>query len=330
MTSTLERRALSNDGIIWDAHTCLPLKSNQSMIALQRHRGAGVNYVSVNVGMDFNPVSQVIQVIAGFRAWLEDHAEHFLLAESVEDIRRAKAQGKLAVGFDLEGSVMLQDDLAMLALYRDLGVRQIHLAYNRDNSIAGGCHGANIGLTPLGRRVIAEINRLGLIMDCSHSGYRTSLEIMELSARPVVYSHANVRALREHPRNLSDEQIDACARTGGVIGLSGIGIFIGDNDVTTASLVRHIDYVVERVGPRHAGIGLDYVFEPGGDDHPGEFNREDWWPSAYYGGGGFDMVPPERFAEIAEALLARNYSERDVAGILGGNFLRVAQATWLA
>ncbi len=330
MTSISDRAAaLLNDTLVWDAHTCLPLRFDQQMSALQRHRDAGVNYVCVNVGMDFNPVSQVIRVIAGFRAWLAEHADHFLLARTIEDVRRAKVEGRLAVGFDLEGSAMLEDDLAMLALYRDLGVGQIHLAYNRDNSIAGGCHGADVGLTPLGRRVVAEINRLGLIMDCSHSGYRTSMEVMEMSTRPVVYSHSNIRALRDHPRNLRDEQIDACARTDGVIGLSGISIFIGDDDITTAGLVRHVDYVVQRVGPRHAGIGLDYVFEQGSDDHPTELNRDDWWPAAYYG-GGFNMVPPERFPEIADALLARGYSETDVAGVLGGNFMRVAQATWPA
>jgi membrane dipeptidase len=341
MNSTCDRAtALLNDTLVWDAHACLPLRFNQDMGALERHRGAGVNYVSVNVGMDINPVSQVIRVIAGFRAWLTEHTDHFLFARTVEDIRRAKVEGKLAVGFDLEGSVMLDDDVAMLALYRDLGVRQIHLAYNRDNSIAGGCHGADIGLTPLGRQVVAEINRLGLIMDCSHSGYRTSMEIMERSTRPVVYSHSNVRALRDHPRNLRDEQIDACARTDGVIGLSGIGNFIGEGDVTTESLVRHLDYVVQRVGPRHVGLGLDYVFGAGGpgleyvfeqstEEYPSDFNREDWWPAAYYG-DGFHMVPPERFPEIVEALLVRGYSDGDVGRILGGNFLRVAQVTWPA
>jgi len=301
------------------------------MGALERHRAAGASFVSVNVGQDFNPVSQVIRVIAGFRAWLANHSEHFLLARTVEDVKRARAEGKLAVSFDLEGSAMLEDDLDMIALYRDLGVGQIHLAYNRDNSIAGGCHGANVGLTPLGRRVVAEINRVGLIMDCSHSSYRTSMDVMEMSTRPVVFSHSNVRALRDHPRNIRDEQIDACARTGGVVGLSGIGQFVGQNDISTESLVRHVDYVVQRVGPRHVGFGLDFVFAPGTDDNPPNFNPRDWWPAEYYEGVyAFTNVPPERFAEITDALLARGYSDGDVRDILGANFLRVAQATWSA
>jgi membrane dipeptidase len=298
------------------------------MAALTRHRAAGVNYVSINVGMDFNPLSQVMRAIAGFRHWLAMHTDQFLLAHTIGDIKRAKAEGKLAVGFDLEGSAMLLDDLSMLTLYRDLGVNQIHLAYNRDNSIAGGCYGADVGLTPLGRQVVAQINRLGLIMDCSHSGYRTSIEIMELSTLPVVFSHSNVRALREHPRNIRREQIDACARTGGVIGLSGIGIFVGENDMTTESLMRHVDHIAQRVGPRHVGLGLDYVYDRSADDKPAGFKAEDWRPSADFP-VPYESIPPERFPEIAEALAARGYNDGDIRGILGENFLRVAGATWL-
>ena len=261
-------QALHAGSVVWDAHACLPLVPGHGMAELERHRAAGVTFVSVNVGMDFNPIPQVMRVIAGFRSWLAANGDRFLLAGSIDDIRRAKREGKLAVAFDLEGSAMLDDDLAMLGLYRDLGVRQIHLAYNRDNSIAGGCHGADIPLTPLGRQVVDEINRLGLLMDCSHSGYRTSMEVMERSSRPVIFSHSNPKTLKNHARNIGDDQIDACARTGGVVALSGIGIFLGANDVRTETLLRHIDYVVERVGVDHVGIGLDYMFSRDVKDAP--------------------------------------------------------------
>src|SRR5882724_10303183 len=199
-------RTLHRSNLVWDAHSCLPLTPGASMEDLERHRAAGVDFVSINVGMDMNPTAQVMRVIAGFRAWLQGHSDRFLLAGSVADVERAQREGKLAVAFDLEGSVMLEDDVAMVQLYRDLGVRQIHLAYNRDNSIAGGCHGKDIGLSALGRAVVAEINRAGLIMDCSHSGYRTSMEVMELSTKPVVFSHANPKALKDHARNIRDDQ----------------------------------------------------------------------------------------------------------------------------
>lgn len=331
MTDDRASRAaqLHRASVIWDAHTCLPLCADQDMSALERHRRAGASFVSVNVGMDFNPLSQVIHIIAGFRAWIAAHADRYVLAGSVADIALAKRTGKLAVGFDLEGSAMLEDDLALLALFSDLGVRQIHLAYNRNNSIAGGCHDRDVPLSALGRLAVREINAAGLIMDCSHSSFRTSMEVMEISERPVVFSHSNVRALNEHPRNVTDDQIEACARTDGVIGLSGIGIFLGRNDIRTETLLRHIDHVAERVGARHVGLGLDYVFEPEHEDLPAGLDRELWWPSAH----GYDprtmaIIPPERLPEITEALLRHGFADEDVAGIMGENFRRVAAATW--
>jgi membrane dipeptidase len=323
-------RTVHARSLVWDAHACLPLIPGHSMGALERHRAAGVSFVSVNVGMDMNPVAQVMRVIAGFRAWLADHSDRFLLAGSVADVERAKREGKLAVAFDLEGSVMLEDDPAMVRLYRDLGVRQIHLAYNRDNSVAGGCHGSDIPLTPLGRSVVEAINQAGLMMDCSHSGYRTSMEIMERSARPVIFSHSNPRALKNHARNIGDDQIDACARTGGVVAINGIGIFLGANDISVETLLRHIDYAVERIGPEHVGLGLDYMFgELSGDLPPGS-RPEEWWPPGNeYDVADMKTVPPERFPAITEALLVRGYADADVRRILGGNMLRVAGASWL-
>src|SRR5713101_8820342 len=103
-----------------------------------------------------------MRVIAGFLEWIADHGDRFVLAGSVSQVRQAQRDGKLSISFDLEGAAMLDGDLAMLRLYRDLGVRQIHLAYNRDNDVAGGCHGNDVPLTPLGRRVVEAINHAGL------------------------------------------------------------------------------------------------------------------------------------------------------------------------
>lgn len=322
--------ALHADALVWDAHSCLPLKPGVDVGALERHRRAGVDFVSINVGMDFNPWPDVLRVLAYFRAWIARHPEGYVLAGTVDDVRAARRDGKLAVAFDLEGSDMLDGDLDMLRLYRDLGVRQMHLAYNRDNRVGGGCHGADVGLTPFGRSVVAEINRLGILMDCSHTGHRSSLEIMEMSTRPVVFSHANARRLVDHPRNASDAQITACARTGGVVGVTGVGLFLGDREAGTESMVRHIDYLCDLVGAAHVGLGLDFVFVRGVDDDPPGLDRAQWWPpEAGYGDfTGLTFATPEQLPEITEALLRRNYPEADVRAILGGNFLRVAEQSW--
>jgi len=322
--------ALLGGALVWDAHSCLPLRAGVDCGDLARHRAAGIDYVSINVGMDMNPVAQITRVLATFRAWILSRPEDYALIGTVAELRAARDAGKLAVSFDLEGSDMLEGDLDMLRLYRDLGVRQMHLAYNRDNAVGGGCHGADIPLSPWGRQVVAEINRLGILMDCSHTGYRTSMDVMALSTRPVVFSHANPKALRNHGRNIRDDQIDACARTGGVIGITGIGIFLGADDNSTATVLRHIDYVVQRVGARHVGIGLDFVFRRGADEYPPSFNPDDWWPPGNDYLGRSNFVEPERMAAIAEGMIGLGYDDAAIRGILGANFLRAAEATWPA
>ena len=211
--------------IRWEAHTCLPLHPQADFAPIDRLHAAGVNYVSINIGMDMNPLSQVMSVIGGFRTTIAAHPDRYVLASSVDDIERAAADGILAVGFDLEGAMPLLEQPAMVALYRDLGVRQMHFAYNRNNSVAGGCHDDEQGLTALGRRMVAAVNEAGVLMDCSHTGRRCSLEIMTTSAKPVIFSHSNPLALVEHGRNVTDEQIRACAATGGVVCVSGVSAF---------------------------------------------------------------------------------------------------------
>lgn len=316
--------------IRWDAHSCLPLLSGIDMGALRRHKKSGFDFVSINVGMDMNPIDQVMKTIAWFRHWLGQHADEFALVDTMADVKAAKAAGKLAVAFDLEGSTMLLEDVAMVEVYRDLGVRQAHLVYNRNNTVGGGCHDENIGLTDYGRQVVRAINQAGILMDCSHNGERTSLDIMETSEKPVIFSHANARALVDHPRNVTDRQIDACVATGGVIGVNGIRLFLDAQDGNFAEpMANHIDYMVQRVGPDHVGLGIDISFDLGVDDHPPSEDRAYWWPASgrysrtLSGGTGPEVLP-----EIEQLLRQRGYGEGDLNKIFGLNFARVAEATW--
>ena len=119
--------------IRWEAHACLPLHPQADFAPIARFHAAGVHYVSINIGMDMNPVSQVMAVIAGFRATIAAQPERYVMADTAQDIRAAAAAGKLAIGFDLEGAMPLLEQPDMVAVYRDLGVRQMHLAYNRNN-----------------------------------------------------------------------------------------------------------------------------------------------------------------------------------------------------
>lgn len=327
---SFEGKELHEQALIWDAHSVLPLTTTVDFGVLNRHRQYGVNYVSLNVGMDFNPLDQVIGVLAHFRDAIATHPAQFELARSVEDIWRAKRQGKLAIGFDLEGSDMLGGRLSMLRLFKDLGVNQMHLIYNRNNSVGGGCHESHDpGLSEFGRQAVTEINGLGIILDASHAGEKTSLDMMELSSKPVVFSHANARAVTNHPRNISDEQIKACAATGGVIGVNGIALFLGDDTASVDAVLAHIDHMVGLVGPDHVGIGLDFEFYPDPAEQPPGFNKEVWWPKDLgYGPLSATITPPNKLPDFTEGLIVRGYSTADIRKILGLNFARVAEDTW--
>jgi membrane dipeptidase len=319
------RSPFASDVLVWDAHGCLPLAPGSDVSGLRRYAASGVNFVSINIGMDFNGQSDVIRTLAYFRRWLATHPEEFALVASVDDVLRAKDEGKLAVAFDLEGTEPLDGELDLVSFFYDLGVRQMLMAYNKNSRAGGGCLDEDSGLTEFGRQVIEEMNRVGMLVDCSHAGYRTTMEMMEVSSDPVIFSHSNPRALRDHRRNILDEQIVACARTGGVVGINGVGIFLGENDVRSERVVDHIAYVADLVGPEHVGLGIDYSFD---DEEFQEWVREnpEVFPSGDFEFTGF--VEPEQTPEIAELLVERGFSQSDVEGIVGGNFLHIARQVW--
>ena len=319
--------------IRWEAHACLPLHPQADFAPIDRLHAAGVNYVSINIGMDMNPLSQVMSVIAGFRAHIAAHPERYVLATTTRDIEGAAAAGKLALGFDLEGAMPLMEQPEMVALYRNLGVRQMHLAYNRNNSVAGGCHDTEQGLTELGKQVVGAINAAGVLMDCSHTGRRCSLDIMATSSMPVIFSHSNPLALVEHERNVTDEQIKACAATGGVVCVSGVSIFLGTRTPDADDVARHAAYVAGLVGVEHAGIGLDISFHQSelDDSPPGAYDPGYWWPSSagYNRALSKSTYPPiESWTVLGDALQRTGMTADEAALVMGGNMMRVAGQVW--
>lgn len=319
---------LFSSSLVWDNHGCTSLDVSDQVYILQleRYRNAGVDVVFLNVGFDAMPWEAAILLLAHLRQWIRRHADNYMQVETVADINRARQERKLGVAFDLEGGNALNGQLSMVNLYYDLGVRWMLFAYNRNTLLGGGCQDEDHGLTEFGREVLEEMHRVGMVVCCSHVGHRTAMDIMSASRAPVIFSHSNPAALCEHPRNIRDEAITACARTGGVVGINGIGIFLGDNDDRAETVVRHIDYVADLVGVEHVGIGLDYVCD---QEDLQRFVRQnpDLYPPEKYP-AGIKMVNPEQIPEIAEGLLKIGYSESDLRCILGENFLRVAQRVW--
>ncbi len=318
---------------VWDAHTCVPLFPEYDLASLQRHIDSGAYYISINVGMDFNPLDNIIQIIAGFRKRISE-LDFLIQVDSFADVIRAQKEGKLAVSFDLEGGVPLCESPAMVDLFAQLGVRQIHLAYNRTNSLAGGCHDEDPGLSVKGRAIVDAINTNKLFMDVSHTGYRTSMDIFEYSTQPVIISHGNPRALKDHTRNYRDDQLQACAATGGVVCINGVSRFLNSAQASPESMVEAIDYLVQLLGSEHVGLGLDYVYDSHLDKGPDGLDLAHWWPPEY----GYDkanegflnilFAPPERFLEMTALLQGRGYKQADLEAIYGTNMRTLAQRIW--
>lgn len=320
-------RKLHADALVWDDHAGFEPHPSVDLSILEHWRAAGVDYLSINVGYDVVDWKQTVKNIGWLLTFLEQHPDRFTLIRRADDILEAKRQGKLAIAFDIEGMNSLDGESDMVSLYYRLGVRQMLFAYNLNNLAGGGCHDEDVGLTEFGRQVIAEMNRVGMVVDCSHCAYKTSMEAIEASKAPVIFSHANARKVWDHERNIWDDQIKACAATGGVIGVTGVGRFLGSDGPTVGHLVEHIDYMVQLVGPAHVGFGMDSVLHKHKPNQPFTRNRE-YWPERQYPDSGSGYVPPEEAPRLTQALLDRGYGDKDIRGILGGNFLRVAEAVW--
>jgi membrane dipeptidase len=209
----------------------------------------------------------------------------------------------------------------------------MHFAYNRNNAVADGCHDVARGLTELGRRMVRAVNDAGVLMDCSHTGRRCSLDIMAASSAPVIFSHANPLSLVEHGRNVTDEQIRACAATGGVVCVSGVSFFLGNAQPTAVDVARHAAYVANLVGVQHAGVGLDISFrQPELDDNPPDnYDPSYWWPSS----AGYNRAvqpstytPIDTWQVLGQALQDTGMTATEAALVMGGNMMRVAGQVW--
>jgi membrane dipeptidase len=320
--------AIYNKAVVWDAHSGFEPHPKADLRKLSIWRQAGVDYLSIDVGFDVMDWRDTVKTLAAFRRWILNNQDEYLMVEDVDSIHQAKKDGKLAVTFDIEGMNALDGSVDMVDLYHTLGVHQIAFAYNLNNLAGGGCHDEDIGLTNFGRAVIQRMNRLGLLIDCSHASYRTTIEAIEYSRDPVVFSHSNPRELCDHERNILDDQIITCAEKNGIIGVTGPGIFLGDNDISTKRLANHIDYLVELIGPEHIGIGLDYAFEGDSDLDELLVMNPNYWPPEQYNVSENKFVSPDQLLPLVEELLERRYSEENIMAILGENFLRLADKVW--
>ncbi len=272
-------------------------------------------------------------------AWLrrfQEYSDSIVQAKTVDDILAAKREGKTGVILGWQNASPIGNDLDRLALFHALGVRIVQITYNERNLLGNGCYErTDEGLSSFGVDAVKEINRLGILVDLSHVGDRTTLDAIEVSDGPVSFTHANARSHFNHPRNKSDDALRLLAEKGGVVGANAFPSFMPKGyDSTLEDYVDSIEDLVHRVGIDHVGIGTDFT-----QDQSQEFF--DWifaqqgtkyrpiaaeFPASL--GHPKDLETPDKFPNVAKVLLARGYKAEDAAKILGGNWLRLFKEVW--
>ena len=264
--------------------------------------------------------------------WREaERSEDLLIAQSVSDIRAAKRDGKVAIVLCLEGAAPFEDDLTLLALYWRLGLRVVGLTHDFRNLMADGVRtGGGAGLTDFGKDAVREMNRLGLVVDVSHLNEPGFWDVVAVSKAPVHASHSNATALCDTARNLTDEQLEAIAATGGVVGVHSLAYLVNSDGAkpTFDEFMAHVMHMLEVMGPDHVAIGPDMM-----ENYPAEeyelLWRDERIPTLeFVYPDGFESLAA--FPAITTALVARGVEDDVVRKVMGENVLRLFETTWSA
>jgi membrane dipeptidase len=300
------------------------------------YRESGINVFHPAIGIDGpDAYQETLKFLSGYNTFLARHDSWFERVETPARLDGIKSSGKVGILLGLQNSEHFRkvDDVDY---FYGLGQRVSQLTYNSRTLIGNGCYERrDEGLSDFGFAVVERMNKVGMAVDVSHCGDRTTLDAFDVSKRPVMITHANCRALNpNHPRCKSDEAIKAMAAKGGVMGISEVRDFVSAKEPTTLeSMLDHFDYVTKLVGVEHLGIGSD-IDLLGYDALPPEEIKRD-----YRSGGKANASVREKldidglnFAkrpfDIAEGLLRRKYSDANIEAILGGNFRRVLKEIW--
>ena len=306
------------------------------------HRG-GVTASNATIACWEN-FEETIDTIAQWYLKFDKYADIIMPIKTVADIRKAKAEGKSGIIFGFQNSSPVEDDLRRLRVLHELGVRIIQLTYNNMNFVgAGHSESPDYGLSRFGRDFILECNRLGILVDLSHVGDRTVMDAIEVSEKPVAFTHVGPRALFKHYRNKTDEQLKAVAAKGGMVGANGISNFMAaGKDATLADYLEIIDYMANLIGVDRLGIGPDFTTSQSTEwvqwlisgrntdakiEYPPATRLDD--DGILRTGYPKNFQTAADFPNLTEALLDRGYSEADVKKIMGENFLRLFQEVWV-
>ena len=305
--------------------------ANWSEKIFRQMREGGVDAVHVTIAYHENFRETVLNMEAWNR-WFAQFPDLIVHAHSGDDVRRAKAEGRTAILYGFQNCSPMEDDIGLVEVLHDLGARFMQLSYNNQSLLATGCYEAeDPGITRMGRGVIAEMNRVGLVVDMSHSAERSTLEAIEISTRPIAITHANPAFWHPALRNKSETVLRALAESDGMLGLSLYPHHLRDGpDCTFESFCEMVARTAEIMGPERIGIGSDLC-----QDQPDSvvtwMRNGRWSKNTDYGEGsatapGFPPMPAwfrdnRDFSALEAGLKSAGFNETDVAGLIGGNWL---------
>lgn len=275
-----------------------------------------------------------LRLVADLHEQAALHSDKMLIVRSVADIELAKSTGRVGIYVYFQSPEPLARYPWRLRLFYELGLRILQMTYNERELTGDGCFEENDGgLSIYGRALIKHCNELGIAVDASHCGDRTTLETIEESATPVLLTHGNSRVICPKPRCKPDEAVKACAARGGVIGVQAFPPFMNDgsHSPTIEDVLDHVDHYAELVGTQHIGLGLDLVTGHENDDFKLLRYDQNMYKGAWVGGVQQTVAGLSTLGEmprLTEGLIARGYPDDDITGILGGNYLRVLHEIW--
>ena len=300
--------------------------------------GVAAVHVTICYHEDFR---ETVKNIADWNRMFERFPDLIVPGRTAEDVRSAHATGKTAIIFGFQNCSPIEDDISLVEICHQLGARFMQLSYNNQSLLATGCYEDNdTGITRMGRQVIAEMNRVGLVVDMSHSGERSTLEAIEISDRPIAITHANPASWHPALRNKSDKVLKVLGDSGGMLGFSVYPHHLKDKSTCTLeSFCAMVARTADLMGIDHIGIGSDLCQDQ--PDSVVEWMRVGRWTKDIdYGEGsasdaGFPPMPPWfggnlDFGNIADGLRTFGFADTDVEKVMGGNWLRFFEDSFRA
>jgi microsomal dipeptidase-like Zn-dependent dipeptidase len=311
---------------------------NWSEKIFRQMREGGVDAVHVTIAYH-EMFREMVANVEQWNGWFERHSNLIFAGRTGDDVRQARSEGRTAIFFGFQNPSPIEDDIGLVEICHMLGARFMQLTYNNQSLLATGCYESeDTGITRMGRAVIAEMNRVGLVIDMSHSAERSTLDAIEVSSRPIAITHANPSFWHPARRNKSDDVLKALGESGGMLGFSLYPHHLkGGTNCTLDSFCEMIARTAELMGVSQIGIGSDLCQDQ--PDSVVEWMRVGRWTKDIdYGEGsaanaGFPSMPSwfqdnRHFDAIATGLHKQGFSQADVAGIMGENWLSFYDASF--